>query len=435
VSPFLLVLAVRPALAAEPELELGGNLKLFHLSSYPADNDLFAASVANGTAFLNDFPMKDDTVTAQSTVQGLLTSRLTADLVVGIFQFSVHPQLTIQPTQAGSGLSIAQTGIGIPEAVDLSWEVVDDDGSVVQLRADRLSARVDLGPARLTLGRQAITFGHGVLFTPLDLVNPFFPTAVDQEYKPGVDALRGDVFFGMGGQATVASAYRGDWESAGLVHALYAQQTLGLWDVGLFGSVNQGDVVGGLSAAGSIGPVSLHADASVTAPGAVLDTTDPGDPFVRAVVGAQGNVTTKTALLAEVYIQTNGETDPSSYLTQITDDRYARGEMWLLGRSYAGLSVSQELTPLLAGSVFTLANLEDSSALLGPGLTWNVADNVSANMGAYIGLGERPENYQVEDHDTVFEAYDALTEISADPFNSEFGLVPTTVFASLQAWY
>lgn len=434
-SPLLLWAVVGVATAAEPELELGGNLKVFHITSVPYDNDLFAQSVADGTAFLNEFPMDPGTVEATTTTQGLLTSRFRADLDVGVFRFSVHPQLTVQPSAAGSGLAIAQTGVGIPEAVDLSWEVVDDAGAVVQLRADRLSARADLGPVRATLGRQAITFGHGLFFTPLDLVNPFFPTAVDQEYKPGVDAIRGDVFFGMGGQATVASAYRGDWSTEGLVHAVYAQQTVGLWDVGLFGALNQGDAVGGLSAAGSVGPVSVHADASVTVPDAVVDNADGGDPFVRAVVGAQGSVTPKTTLMGEVYVQTNGATDPTDFLSQLDDDRYGRGELWLLGRTYVGLSVAQELAPMVSGSLFAMVNVEDPSALLGPGLAWSVADNVSANLGAYVGLGERPTEYQVERYDNVFDAVDGLTDISADPFDSEFGVVPTTVFASLQAWY
>ena len=435
-SPLAVLVGLGLASAAEPQLDLGGNLKLFHLSTYPFDNDLFAAEVADGSAFLLDYPLDEDTVRASASSAGLLTSRLTADLDLGRLQLSLHPQLTVQPGALdGGGLSVAQTGVGIPEAVDLSWEVVDEDGVVVQVRADRISARLDAGPARFTAGRQAITFGHGLFFTPLDLVNPFFPTAVDQEYKPGVDALRADVFFGMGGQVTVASAYRGGWSTDGLVHAVHAQQTVGVWDLGVFGALVQGDAVGGLTAAGSAGPVSLHADATITAPGAVLPDGSSEDPFVRAVVGAQGSVTATTQVAGEVYVQSLGATDPSDYLERATGPRYARGELWLLGRTYVGLSVSQELAPMVSASVFTLANVEDPSALVGPGLAWNVADNVSANLGAYVGWGERPTEYQVEDHPDGGAALAALARASRDPVRSELGLVPTTVFASLQAWY
>lgn len=416
------------ALAAD--VEVGGNLKLFHVSTYPYDNDLFAESVADGSAFELEFPLEDDAVSASATSQGLLTSRLTFDVFADWWTFSVHPQLTVQPGAGASALSIAQTGTGIPEAVDLSWEAVDDPDLLVQLRADRLVVEVEQGPVRAALGRQAVTFGHGLFFTPLDLVNPFFPTVVDQEYKPGVDAARVDAWFGTG-QATVTSAYRGDWALDGMVHAAYVQQTVGLWDIGLFGALNQDDAVGGLSLAGSIGPVSMHGDASVTLP----PDEDDEDPFVRAVLGAQGTVTPRTQLMGEVYIQTNGATDTSDYLDQMSGPRYARAELWLAGRTYAALSVTQEIQPMISGSLFALANVEDASGLLGPGFTWNVSENVTASLGAYVGVGERPADFQMEDHDNVLSAINALAEVAEDPYRSEMGTVPTTVFASMQAWF
>lgn len=422
-----LLLLLGAALAAD--VELGGNLKLFHVSTYPYDNDLFADSVADGTAFQQEFPLKDDTVKASASSTGLLTSRLTFDVYGDGWSFSAHPQLTVQPGTGASALSIAQTGTHIPEAVDLSWEAVDDPDLLVQVRADRLVFEVEKGSVRAALGRQAITFGHGLFFTPLDLVNPFFPTVVDQEYKPGVDAARIDAWFGSG-QATVTSAYRGDWDLEGMVHAAYVQQTVGVWDIGLFGALAQDDTVGGLSLAGSAGPVSLHADASVTLP-----SDDKEDPFVRAVVGAQGSVTPKTQLMGEVYVQTNGVTDTSDYLDQMSGPRYTRAELWLVGRTYAAVSVSQEIQPMLSGSLFAMANVEDGSALLGPGLSWNVSDNVTASLGAYVGMGKRPVEYQVEDHNDPLSAVNELAEVAEDPLRSEMGTTPTTVFASMQAWF
>ncbi len=425
-SSLLLLMGV----ASAADLDVGGNLKLFHLSSYPFDNDFFAAEVQDGSAFAQPFPLEKDAVQASATSSGLLTSRLTFDLQGKHWSLSIHPQLTVQPQAASGGLSVTQTGTGIPQAVDLSWEAVDDDALLVQLRADRLSVEFEQGPVRATVGRQAITFGHGLFFTPLDLVNPFFPTSVDQEYKPGVDAARLDAWFGTGGEVTATSAYRGDWDLDGTVHALYAQQTVGLWDLGLFGGLVQGDRVGGTSVAGSIGPVSLHSDASVTIPRQEND-----DPFVRAVVGAQGSIQGTTLLAGEVYIQTNGATDPSDYLDQYAGPRYQRAELWLAGRSYAAMSVTREIQPVLSGSVVVIANLEDPSALIGPGLNWSVSDNVSANLGAYLGLGERPRPYQIEDYDTPIEAGQEALKLAEDPFRSELGTIPTTVFASMQAWF
>lgn len=438
-APLLALLGV--AAAGGVEAELGGNLKLFHTSAYPLDNDLFAAEVQDGSAFLRtDYPLDDDTVRAQASSSGLLTGRLVGTLYAGDFTFELHPQLTMQPGGAAAGgLALTQTGVGLPEAVDLSWEAVEDDGLSVQLRADRLSATYEAGPVRATLGRQAITFGHGMFFTPMDLVNPFFPTAVDQEYKPGVDAARVDAYWGMAGQATLVSAYQGDWDLAGTVHAAYAQATFGVWDVGLLGGAVHGDAVGGLSTAGSAGPVSLHADVTVTAPGALLDDADRIDPdeaaFVRAVAGASGSLTANTSVAAEVYLQSNGATEPGEYLEMYGSERFARGELWLAGRTYLGLSVSQQIVPVLSGGLFAIVNIEDPSALVGPNLAWSVSNNVSAGVGAFVGLGARPDTLQVEEHPNGLAAALAAAEAAQGLVNSEFGLVPVAAFANMAAYF
>jgi hypothetical protein len=39
------------------------------------------------------------------------------------------------------------------------------------------------------VGRQALTWGSGLVFRPMDLFNPFSPTATDTEYKPGADMV------------------------------------------------------------------------------------------------------------------------------------------------------------------------------------------------------------------------------------------------------
>ena len=90
---------------------------------------------------------------------------------------------------------------------------------------------------------------------------------------------------------------------------------------------------------------------------------------------------------------------------------------------------------MLSGSLFVLANVEDASGLVGPGLSWNVSENVTASLGAYLGVGERPAEYQVEDHDNALLAVNELLEVAEDPYRSEMGAVPTTVFASMQAWF
>ena len=62
-STLLLLVGV----AGAADLEVGGNLKVFHLSTYPYDNDFFAAEVQDGSAFAQPFPLEKDAVEASAT--------------------------------------------------------------------------------------------------------------------------------------------------------------------------------------------------------------------------------------------------------------------------------------------------------------------------------------------------------------------------------
>src|SRR5690606_33009553 len=105
----------------------------------------------------------------------------------------------------GSGAGV---GLTAPELVDLTWEL-EEDAAVLRGRTDRLWVRGTFGRTDVTVGRQPVSFGTGVLFTPLDLVAPFHPATIDQEYKPGVDAARVDTYLGVAGALTAVAAWAG----------------------------------------------------------------------------------------------------------------------------------------------------------------------------------------------------------------------------------
>jgi hypothetical protein len=267
----------------------------------------------------------------------------------------------------------------------------------------------------------------------MDLVSPFNPTVVDQEYKPGVDALRVDGYWGMAGQATLVAAWTGsavltneddaaDFDLSDTVLAAYGQGTIGVWDLGGFAGLVRQDRVLGLTTSGSIRAIGVHAEATGTLP-----EDEDEDPFVRAAVGATWFATSDLILMGEAYVQTLGTDDPSQYLNHYSDPRYARGELWLAGRYYAGLSGSYAVHPLLNTSVAFIANLEDRSALVAPALSWSVSDEVSASVSGFVGVGERPDD--VEPLDMLSPDFEV-----GDSVNSEFGLMPRAVFVSMAAY-
>jgi hypothetical protein len=417
--------------------------------------------------FLATFPLESPLLPEEPWGQSIVDFRLKGALKLGNWRAEFHPVLTgLAPGSAATAGAFVQTGQGVAQAVDLNAELVDSSGLYLQLRLDRAMVAGRQGPLGFTLGRQPISFGRGTFFTPLDLVNPFLPTTLDSSYKPGVDAVRLDGYLGEATSLTLAAAYAGDWDLQGSVLAAYAQTTLGTWDLGLLVAAAHADLVGGLSANGSLGPVGLRLEGSLTRPDpegeaplldpllATFDQPTAGalrDPYVRALLGADWKPWEKTFLSGELYLQTLGESDPQLYLPRSSDPHYLRGELWLAGRTYAAIAVQQELRPTLNSGLSLIANLGDPSALAGLNVSWSIADNADLVFGGYAGLGARPGQPDRLDPTTaaslrLAEAAGLLSprevaqarsayRFAHTPISSEFGNTPLITFAQLRSFF
>lgn len=339
-----------------------------------------------------------------------------------------------------SGSTPFSTGVGrtAPEAFPLTWRTGTDPVQDVQLlgRTDRLLAKVSLEGFDLTVGRQPISFGSGLFFTPLDLVSPFTPATVDTEYKPGVDAVRTDAYFGWRGSLTVVGAYvgrtylheaaaEGEPTSARVAVAAQGRLTVGVTDLALFLGGIRGDFVAGATVISAAGPVGLHGDVAVTVPRPDLD-----EPvFVRAVVGADGRPTGTTTISGEIYVQSFGTKDPSQLFDRLTRERALAGEVWLTGLAYAGLAVTQEITPLWTASLAGFLNLTDPSALIAPTVAWSAAQNVDVALGGFVGIGAAPRGRTLDP--AALPDAPTLSDLAVVVPQSELGTYPASLFAKV----
>lgn len=411
--------AARVADTGYSTLDLGGDVKSFFFGMFGYEHML----------------MPEDPI-----AQGSLVLRLKFDGSYGHWlSYSFHHQATTTVASGaldlGGALSPAGTGgRGVPQAFDMSWEQTRTDSFSLTGRMDRMWIGLSVPHLDVTIGRQPISFGSTYFFTPMDLVAPFSPTVVDREYKPGVDAVRVDGYIGTSGKITAVAAYAGDWDLDGLVIAGHGSFTVGVYDIGLFvGSIHRETVLGA-GFIGALGPVGFRGEATITFRKDHIERKKR--PFVRAVLSADHALPNNVHVTGEVYYQSFGGKDPEDYLPLTATDRFERGEVWAMGRWYAALSVSFELTPLLSGSAFVMGNLGDGSCLIGPTLSWSVAGNADLSFGANVGLGKRPDEIEVEDF-----FHPDFTPLSEDeilhmiPIRSEFGLMPAMAFVQMRAYF
>ena len=404
-----------------------------------------AVPVLEANGLTEDEVLRSAGAAADPYAIGVVAGRLKGELSAGPWYFEAHGLVGVQSTQASGGVGLGtSTGavLAAPELLPLSWRPDAGPDMSVLLRTDRLSAKLSIPHLDVTLGRQPVSLGSGLFFTPLDLVNPFSPATIDTEYKPGVDALRVDVFAGTTGHLTAVTAWSGspllgddantDVSLDDAVIAATGGATVGVTDLSGFAGLVRGEPVLGASVVSAIRAVGVHGDVTLTLP-------DSDEPFVRAVVGADARPTMTTMLAAEVYVQSLGAKEPGEYLDLATSERVASGELWLLGRVYGAVTVSQEINPLLVANVALIGNLTDPSALVAPSLSWSTSQNTELLVGAYVGVGARPDRVDLAIGTDPSTGQPTLLPPSqqdlASSVNSELGLAGSTAFVSMKAYY
>jgi hypothetical protein len=411
---FLLCLPVTAQAFEGAELKINGDLKSFFVAGFPEEH-LLQPSSNYGQAFLD----------GRLKIKWQITDQIYVDAHHAI-TFGTAPPITAleeelltMGVESDESPTVMMTGVGLqaPEVIDLSWKGEEGD-LFLQGRTDRLFAQASLGPVDFRLGRQPISFGHGFMFNPMDLVQPFSFATIDSEYKPGIDSFRVDAYLGMSTQITGLVAYAGEWEKEGMIAIVNGNTTLGWTDISLFYGLVKGDNVIGTGTASSIGPVGLHGDVTVTIP-------EEEDIFVRAVAGWMWKPLENSTLNGEFYLQTVGAENNDGYVEFITSDRYARGELWLMGKYYASIAMSQQITSLVTGNISVIGNLADSSAMITPSIQVSVSNEVQLVAGGYAGIGEQPED--IELIDLLLEEEYVLP--------SEFGMMPKSMFLQLKAYF
>lgn len=259
--------------------------------------------------------------------------------------------------------------------VDLDWTILSTGDVLIRQQLFRAFATAYLGPSQLTVGRQRIAWGTGFAWNPTDLFNPFNPAAIELDEKAGVDAAYLAVPLGALSRFEVAVAPGRVRAEASA--AVRASTHVGEYDLAAMAGVFREDVVVGGDFAGYVGNAGFRGEAAYT-------FAERGDDYLRAILNADYTFAGGYYVLAEVYFNGSGTRDRGAYdLAALLD-----GRTFNLAKDYAAVSVGHAFTPLLAGSLYGLANLDDQSALAGPALAYSLRENLDVSAATYLFLGE-----------------------------------------------
>ncbi len=353
---------------ADGRTEFGGHTKLrLFGQAYPSDS-LFREQY--GSAALN----------------GIAEMRLKFEYRQSGWTFSSDYQL----------LALNGETVSVPDdqrrLFDLSSTFSDGADSAALHRLDRLWLGYSSERAVIKVGRQVLSWGNGLFYSPMDLVNPFDPTAVDTEYKTGDDMLYAQFVHRDGADIQAAHVVRrdpfdGNVASRVSTTAIKYHGFLGEGEFDLLVARHYDDPVLGIGANRALGGASLGTDVVLTDTGT--------DTIVQATlnlsyswVAFEKNMTGSIEYYFNGFGQHSSRYDPQSLASNPNlFDRLERGESFALGRHYLAGSILAELTPLWTVSPLLLLNVQDPSALLQLTTQYSVADNVTVLGSLSIPIG------------------------------------------------
>jgi len=259
-----------------------------------------------------------------------------------------------------------------------------------QIEVDRLALKGSFGNFDWQFGRQALGFGRIALFSPLDVISPFAPTALDTDIRPGVDALHGVQYFGLGGQlgGTVVLGDVADNNSYLLTFSLNQN---GVDLLGIGGMLRERELIG-VGLAGSLGPLGVKAEIShFNGKGSGSFEGDFHNNFTIAALEFWYRFESGLVLLTEYLYNGAGADNPRDYLAAASSATFQEGLSFLLGQDYLLLGPSWELHPLVTLSGLLIRNLEDDSTLLRPKIQFSLGDNISLDLFYSLNFGAKPQ--------------------------------------------
>ena len=281
---------------------------------------------------------------------------------------------------------------------DLTHEVRNVNKNATLLRLDRINVAYTTEKAVVRFGRQAVSWGNGLIFTPMDIFNPFDPTAIDKEYKSGDDMLYSQYLLDNGNDMQAVAVVRRD-PSSGDVESDQSSLALkyhGFWagrEYDLLAASHYGETVLALGFSGDLGESVWRGDLvwNDAATGSVM-TGVTG--LTWSWEGAGHNWTGLVEYYYNGFGQAGGEYSPASLAAKPELlKRLARGELFSIGRQYAAASVMLEATPLLNLTSNIFVNLADPSALAQLLLSYDWTQDVQLLAALSFPIGANGTEY------------------------------------------
>jgi hypothetical protein len=386
----------------ETALTFASALKLTGLGSAPSSDPAYAAEGYSAT--------------------GLLRLRLEPGYQAGSWKLDAayDNQLYDRSASALSAAYALPTTSPIPFRLR-QISVAETSGNLLELQQlDRAFVSHKSESLELTAGRQAIGWGRGTMFSAVDIFAPFTPLQIDQEWRPGVDALSGDYKLTDNSSIQIVAAGAQTWNQSALGGRLRGY--LGPVDAELLVAKRAQDTMVGATSSAALKDAEVHGEFAVfQTPGDTPSGGIGGDHSLipKAVFGASDNFPWGSGLKAtlEYHYSGFGAAGDSALspllLNRAFQARLVQGATQIVGDQVLGFSAAYTFNQRWSAALTFLQSLMDASGVLAPSATWEFSERASLLGSVYAAYG---------------------TPSSGGILRSQFGAVPPTLILQLRIY-
>jgi hypothetical protein len=264
------------------------------------------------------------------------------------------------------------------------WErrFVDEPRCQLVSTLDRVWLDLESGPVQVSLGRQRVAWGTGLVWNPIDILNPSSPLDFDNQEKPGTDAGRMQVYLGPSSKVDVAVAPARRADDAVALAQVVANRAGYDW-IAIAGRRGPYAVLGA-AWSGSMGGGGFRGEALGSIPRRGLRLEGSADEERNNLVASvDGDYTFPSSLYlhgAALFnrLGATGEAGGARLL-----DAYRRG--WLTpARASLFAEAARDLGPLVRADITGILDPGDRSWYAGPTLTWSVVANLDLSASGLV---------------------------------------------------
>lgn len=379
----LLIISTLDAAAVEFATRLKATANFFDADSQDSVA-LFGIDTAYGANLDARLTLSDSNDTWSWEVAGELTA-LQGDVIENASLFGGQ--------SSGEALTLISDNL---RAVNLTETLSSGSRHGAVVRLDRAQLAWQRGNLRARIGRQALSLGSGIVFNPTDLFNPFAPTAVDRDFKNGVDALVVSYVGDQGAEIEFIGVARTSATSANIAanqgsYGVRYRATTQRLEYELLAAQHFDDQVIMASLSGPLGGAVWRANWVGTWHDDEFTQTGIVNADFAFGVGEQTGY-----LFGEYYFNgfgdSNAAEDPSE-LTAAATERLARGELFVLERNYFALGGSLTLSARTTLTTTAIFNIDDGAPLIQTALAFAPGDNQTIEIGIIEATGGRGDEF------------------------------------------